>query len=83
MKNTITTLENLHSDYVNKFEHKRYLSLFSLRCYHRRNVKGNKIYRYTLVHSHANETKEMTRLEMIKALKNSIDNNQPLLKIGV
>ena len=87
MKNTIQTLENLHSDYVSKFDpkpdrFKRYLSQYSLKCYHRMNRNGNKIYRYSICHGVASETQEMTRAQMINALKNAIDNNKPLLRLG-
>ena len=88
MKNTIQNLDNLYSDYIDKFEHKndmfkRYLSDYSLKCYYLSNANNNTIKRYSLCHGAYNETKEMTRSQMIKALKNAIDNNQPLLKIGV
>lgn len=88
MNNSINTLECLYSDYVDIFEHKSdrfksYLSDYSLKCYHLVNAKNNTIKRYSLCHGSYNETKEMTRIQMIKALKNAIDNNNPLIKIGV
>lgn len=88
MKNTITTLNNLHADYIHKFDSKTdkfrtYLSRYSLKCYYRVNRQGNEIKRYSLAYGYTNETREMTRFEMIKALKNAIDTNEPLLKIGV
>lgn len=88
MNNSINTLECLYSDYVDKFEYKKdmlksYLSSYSLKCYYLRNANNNTIKRYSLCHGSYNETKEMTRIQMIKALKSAIDNNQPLIKIGV
>ena len=88
MRNTIQNLDNLYSDYVGKFDPApntliKYFSRFSLKCYYKTNQNGNTIYRYSLAHGWSNETKEMTRSQMIKALKNAIDNNQPLIKIGV
>ena len=88
MNNSINTLECLYSDYVDMFEHKKdmfksYLSDYSLKCYHLVNANNNTIKRYSLCHGSYNETKEMTRIQMIKALKSAIDNNQPLIKIGV
>ena len=88
MDNSINTLECLYSDYVDIFEHKAdrfksYLSDYSLKCYHLKNTNNNTIKRYSLCHGSYNETKEMTRIEMIKAFKSAIDNNQPLIKVGV
>jgi ribosomal protein S7 len=47
------------------------------------NRNGNKIYRYSICHGVASETQEMTRSQMINALKNAIDSNTPLLRVGV
>ena len=90
MRYTKQALDNLFSDYVRTFEpkderFKRYLSEYSLKCYHLRNKNGNKIYRYTLCHGHfcLNETKEMTLKQAIIAINTALETNKPLLKIGV
>lgn len=88
MRSTIQNLDNLYSDYVGKFDPApntliKYFSRLSLRCYYLPNQNGNTIKRYTIAHGYKGETDRMTRFQMIKALKSAIDNNQPLIKIGV